>query len=462
MTAQVTSTELMPQRELGPSPAAASPAHQADAWPHTIRALPWLLAGFIAMLWLIPFQDVALPVSLPVDAKLDRFALAGLALVWLAALLARGPDAPHPRRSAVNVAVGSFVVLAAASVLLNVQALANVDDLTIAIKKFALLGAYVIFFYIASTSLRQVEVSAFCGLIVGLACVTALLTIWEYRTGTNLFYDITERLMPPGFSLGAATGDEKFGRPAVTGPTQHGLAVATMLAFAFPFALIGVIRSRGRRKLAYALASAVILAGAAATLRKSAVVVPAAAVVVLFAYRPRALIRLAPLGLVLLMLANALSPGALGSLRGQLRPDRVGGSTSTLGRTQDYTAVAPDVKAHLATGRGYGSYDSHKYRLLDNQYLALLIETGVLGVAAYVAMMLAILLTAHRIIRSGDSSRAPPALAIAGAAAAFIVCNALFDVLAFAQVPYLFFLLAALVVVLAQGAPREVTVRRSA
>jgi O-antigen ligase len=453
----------MPQRELALSPGAASRAHHVDEWPHTTRALPWLLAGFIAMLWLIPFQDVALPVSLPVDAKLDRFVLAGLALVWLAALLARGPAAPHPRRSAVNVTVGSFVVVAAASVLLNVQVLATVDDLTIAIKKFALLSAYVIFFYIASTSLRQGEVSAFCGLIVGLACVTALLTVWEYRTGTNLFYDITERLMPPGFTLGAATGDSEFGRPAVTGPTQHGLAVATMLAFAFPFALIGVIRSPGRQKLAYALASAVILAGAASTLRKSAVVVPAAAVVVLFAYRPRALIRLAPLGLVLLMLVSALSPGALGSLRGQLLLERVGGSASTLGRTQDYDAVAPDVKAHLATGRGYGSYDSHKYRLLDNQYLALLIETGVLGLAAYVAMMLAILLTAHRIIRSGDSSRAPPALAIAGAAAAFIVSGALFDVLAFAQVPYLFFLLAALVVVLAQGAsPREVIVRRQA
>ena len=31
--------------------------------------------------------------------------------------------------------------------------------------------------------------------------------------------------------------------------------------------------------------------------------------------------------------------------------------------------MQPDVAAHPTFGRGYGSYDPHKYRIIDNQYI---------------------------------------------------------------------------------------------
>jgi hypothetical protein len=421
-----------------------------DAWPHTTRALPWALAGFLVMLWLVPFQDIRLPIRLPVDARLDRFVLGGIVLVWAASLLAGGRAAPRLRRTPVNVGVAVFLGLAVASVLLNLQALVNVDDFSLAVKKLALLFAYAAFFFVAASVLRPREVRSFVALTIALACIAALGTIWEYRTGTNLFYDLTAKALPPGFSLGAETLDSEFGRPAVTGPTQHGLALTTMLAFALPLTVVGVVRSPTiGRKLAYSAATAVVVAGTVATLRKTAVLVPAAALLIMLVYWRGQLLRLAPLGLVLVMVIQVLSPGALASIRGQLQPDRLSSSDSTQGRTADYTAVAPDVKAHLATGRGYGTYDSHKYRLLDNQYLVLLIETGVLGVLAYVGMMIAVVAVAHRVIRSGDPERAPPALAAAAAVGALLVAMALFDVLAFPQAPYLFFFMAATAVVCA-------------
>jgi len=39
--------------------------------------LPWGLAGFLVMLWLLPFDSVDLPIPLPLDAKLDRPLLLG-------------------------------------------------------------------------------------------------------------------------------------------------------------------------------------------------------------------------------------------------------------------------------------------------------------------------------------------------------------------------------------------------
>lgn len=434
-------------------PVAAGHVAHDDEWPHTKRALPWLLAGFLVMLWLVPFQDVRLPINLPIDAKLDRFILGGIALLWIAAFLAGGRAAPRPRGGAIGLAVLSFVVLAFASVLLNLQVLLFADDFTLAVKKLALLVAYATFFYIAATSIRPAEVPAFCALTVGLATVTALGVIWEYRIGANLFYDITAAVLPPGFALLPETGDPEFARPAITGPTQHALALTTILALALPFAVVALLRGEGRgRKVMYGVATALILAGAMATLRKTAAVMPAATLLVLLAYRRREMLRLAPLGIVLILAIQGLSPGALASIRGQLEPDRFSSSVSTQGRTADYDAVKPDIKTHLATGRGYGTYDSHKYRLLDNQYLVLLIEVGILGIAAYVAIALAVMIVAHPVIRSGDASRAPPALAAAAGAAAFVACNALFDTLAFPQVPYLFLFVAALAAVSAIGA----------
>jgi O-antigen ligase len=164
------------------------------------------------------------------------------------------------------------------------------------------------------------------------------------------------------------------------------------------------------------------------------------------------MLRLAPLGVVMIFVIQGMSPGALSAIRYQLLPGKVTSSTSTQGRTADYHAVAPDIKTHLATGRGYGTYDSHKYRLLDNQYLLLLIETGVLGLAAFVAMVLAVVRVAHPVIRSGDPVRGPPALACAAVAFAMLVATTLFDILSFPQLPYLFLFIAALAAVSAAAA----------
>src|SRR5271155_4511711 len=67
---------------------AADPAaHRAptprDAFPHTRRPLPWLLAGFLAMLFFVPIAATELKVHLPVDSRIDRFAIVLLVLAWL-------------------------------------------------------------------------------------------------------------------------------------------------------------------------------------------------------------------------------------------------------------------------------------------------------------------------------------------------------------------------------------------
>ena len=178
------------------------------------------------------------------------------------------------------------------------------------------------------------------------------------------------------------------------------------------------------------------------------------------------------LALVLGVLVHFTSPGALGLGASQLEPGHVGGVLTTTDRTARYDAVRPDVLRHPLLGRGFQSYDPHKYRILDNEYLGLLITVGLLGLGAYVAMLATMLGSAHRVLRSTPSARrreavrfgrrpgrhptipsAIPAererssLALAALASVGVVAlaGALFDVLSFPHVPYLLFFLAAMV-----------------
>jgi O-antigen ligase len=433
-------------------PVDAVEAGPGGDWPRTWRAMPWALAVFLTAIFLLPVDSISIPISLPVDSKLDRIALGALAVLWIVVALAGGRFAPRPRHSALDAAVVLFLAVAIASVVINMTTLARLDELELAIKKLGLLLAFAAFFHITVTTVRPGEVQAFCKLIVGLACITALGTILEYRTGMNVFFDFAHAALPPPFAIGAGPEDPEFGRAAVTGPTLHGLEVATMLSLTLPAAIIGMLQApRLKPRIAWAVATALIFSGAVATDRKSAAVVPLAIIFVLVLYRPRAMFRLAPLGLVLLALVPVMSPGALGSIKGQLMPGRVSTDNSTTGRTSDYRAVAPDLRTKPAFGRGYGSYDPHTYRVLDNQYLGLAIESGFIGVAAFVILLATTIGVALRPIRSGDPVRGPPALAATAAAIGVGVAAALFDLLGYPQVPYLFFFLAALAVVCAHG-----------
>jgi O-antigen ligase len=418
------------------------------AWPHTTRVLPWMLAAFLVMLWLVPFDSASLPVHLPFESKLDRLVIIAIAFVWVAALLVGGRGMPKLRSSPLNWAVGGFLVAAVTSIVVNASHLANLDELSLSVKKLALLLGYVLFYFLVTSILRPAEVPAFVTLVIGLACITAVGTIIEYRTGLNVFFVWGAKILGPvGLALDPQPPDDPFGRASITGPTQHGLVAALMLTIAFSLCLTRLVEPMQRRRWLVAVAAILILAGAFATQRKSALVVPVAVVAAMVAIRPRQAIRLAPIGVVMALAMPIVAPGALGSIRNQLFTSEVAQSNSTTGRTQDYAAVQPDLAAHPTFGRGYGSYDPHKYRIIDNQYIGLAIETGFVGVGAYLLLLLGVVAAARPAMRSGDPMRGPPALAAACAAVAVGVAAALFDVFAYPQVPYLFLFVAALAVV---------------
>jgi hypothetical protein len=440
------------RRRKEPRRAAPVPAEpEDDLWPHTTRLLPWTFAGFLALIWLTPFNNIAMDVSLPIDLSLDRLVLPVLVVIWVLALGAGGRIAPRLRMTWVHVAIGALLATAFLSVVIDGRYLNQSLELELSLKKLPLMLSYVTFFLIASSAIRLGEVQAFMSYTLGLAIIVALGMIFEYRMKYNPFWSLSDTLLPGFFSVeGNAAGDvtDHIGRRLVRGPAEVPLEAVSMLAMALPIALVRVLHEpRTRQRIGYSLAIIVLIAAAFATYRKSALIVPVSVVFALAWFRRRELLRLAPLGMVTLIIVSSIAPGAIGSTVRQFTRSDATSLPTVSDRSSDYDAVRPDVWSHILLGRGWGSYNHDSYRILDSEILLRTIETGVLGLAVFLLVVITVIASARKLIAVRDPVKSPIALIGALVAVAFLVAAFLYDELSFPHAAYIFLYLVGLVTV---------------
>lgn len=448
-----------PQRETpvgAAAPALAAtpdraPGAAIDAWPRTRRPLPWLMAGFLVMVFLVPFDSIIFKVHLPANASLDRVFEVVMIGVFLATRATGRRVGARRRLTPVEVSVLVFGAVALVSIVLNIDRIYQQNELGFVEKQFWQLAAYGIFFLLVVVTIRVEEVPAFTRLVIVLACLTAVGSIYESRGGGNLFFQLSSSLLRPVATVAAAPMDGKT--PIISGPTGHPLALASMLTIALPFAVMPLLQAqRHWHRVKYLLAIALILAADLSTNRKTATFAPLAALIVLVVYN-RKMLRWTPLALIVLIpVIHFAAPGALGAI-GDIIPSSSGNADYSDGRAQDYAAVAPDILNNVVFGRGYGSMntqDWRTYRILDNQYLDEVFVVGVVGLVSYLGIVFCAMFTAHGVIRRAGT-RAPPALAAAAGCAAFGVLSATYDAAGFPQALYSFLFAAGLTAVMASG-----------
>jgi len=432
-------------------------AERRDAFPHTKRPLPWFLAGFAAMVFFVPINATVLKVNVGVDSHPDRLAVIVLVLAWLwcggdqRALL-------RTRRSKLFVTAAiAYLAISITSLLLNVEQVANLGEFQFAEKQFALLVSFLVVGWFALTALRFEDLRGFASYLIGLAVMVAIGMIVERRTGYNVFYEWSSAILRPIATVEPSptslvrSGVE--GRINIVGPTLHPLAATAMLMMVMPFALVRMVDNASRRSWCLnATALALMLFAAVETERKTAVVVPVVVVIYFACYRPRQMLRLLPLGLVVLVgLVHFASPGTLGTV---LNLGAATKSSSTIHREGDFEAVVPDLLKHPVLGRGYGSVNveqASEFHVNDNEYVDEVRAVGILGLLAYGWMILAPLALARSAIRKRGPTVASLTLAASAGCLAFLVVSALFDVMGFTEVPYLFFLMAVMTTIAAAG-----------
>ena len=430
-----------------------------DNWPHTTRLLPWMLAFFIAIVWLTPFNDISLNANLPVELRLDRIVLPFVVIVWLLALAAGERFAPRLRLTWIHVAIGIFLACAFLSVVTDAHYLNQTLEFQLSFKKLPLILSFASIFLIASSSVRRGEVRPFMTYTLALAVIVAVGMIVEYRTAYNVFWSLSQKLLPHGFSFEGSAVSGLFdsqGRRVVRGPAEVPLEAVATLSMALPIAIVRIMESRRwRPRIAYGLMTGLIVAAIFSTYRKSGFIAPVSVVLTLAYFRRRELLKLAPLGLVLIAMIAVLSPRAIGSVLQQFTRSNAASAATVSSRTSAYDAIRPDVWTHLLLGRGWGSYDPNSNRILDSEILLRLIEGGGIGLAAFILVPASVVGSSRKTIASRDPETAPIALVGASAAVAFFVLAFLYDELSFPHPVYIFFYLVGLETVILRPARRR-------
>ena len=215
-----------------------------DSWPRTRRPLPWIFALFLASIFLLPIDATQLKVHLPFSSEADRFFAAVVIAAWAIGLvMGKRSGRLRLRPRGWSTAMLVFFGIAIISIVLNFDRITNLGEWETAEKRLVLLITLVGLFAVFSVSLRVTELRAFGVLIVVLASITALGTIYEEKAHDNLFYSTASSLLSPIAEVEpapteAGSDPSAPGRPMISGPTRHALSLATILGMAVPFAVV--------------------------------------------------------------------------------------------------------------------------------------------------------------------------------------------------------------------------------
>lgn len=223
--------------------------------------------------------------------------------------------------------------------------------------------------------------------LVAASAVMSLVAVLQHRGIVDLVQLVRRT---PGLSeyqpLTPVLARSGLNRPAgtATHPIEFGVVSAVVLAFAAHLAVFD--RSWGPVRRLGALSA--IAVAVPISVSRSALLVAAVVGVVFAATVPPSVRRRASwFAIGVSVGVFVLVPGLLGTLRGLVVAGRSDPSIST--RTSDYDAVFPFVVERPWLGRGPGTF-LPRFRILDNQYLLSLVETGVVGLVALVALFAAV------------------------------------------------------------------------
>jgi O-antigen ligase len=330
--------------------------------PQIIVSLAALGAWFVTWLspndnWADRYRPVPILIAIFVAANLASFGAAGL----------RPTDALES--SAADR--GLIIVLASAGIaLLIAESVSSRDRLDVVVKGMVLAGT-------------------------AIACVGII----QFASG----YDLAANVRLPG--LQSTTNDAAFITTRsifrrVSGTTVHAIEFSAVLCIVFPAALYLALYQRRRWFISVALIG---IALPMSVSRTAVVGIGIGALVLVLAW-PRSYRRKFYAFTVLYLVAMRLMiPGLLGTIRA-LFVD-AGADPSVSSRTTDYEYVDKFVAERPLFGRGFATFIPTRYDFLDNQYLLSLVETGYVGVSAYLLLLAGGMFVAYRVRRRSTDDR---------------------------------------------------------
>ena len=367
------------------------------AWASYRYFLQWhVLAGSIVLcILIVPIARYGLPITLPFQLEPYRFLVMIVAILWLAALLAEPKSIRLQRtglRGPLLVVLGTLVISVAAN-LGTIHARGVTMDVVF---KFSFFASFMLVTLILGSVLRtRDDIDRVVKVMIGGGAVVAFSTLVENKTGFNVFDHLHQVFPVLVFDpAGAPNGLEVRGSGfRVYGSAQHPLALGAALVLLIPPAIY--LCWRTRRKVWYAALGLIAIA-ALATVARTAVMMLVVEAILLACLKPRAVKRIWWMIPPFLVVVNLAVPATLGTLKASFFPEggliaqqntNPGGDASN--RISDLGPGLKEAQQTFFFGQGWGTrvpanLDPAKTRrILDNQWLGVLLEAGWVGVFAW-------------------------------------------------------------------------------
>ena len=437
-----------------PYPGAYDPRVAGGADTHRVR-ISWvaMIAALVLVVMFIPIRRYALPGALPFELEPYRLLVIAVVTGWVAALLV------DPRVTLKPTGLRGPLLLMLVSVVgsLAVNPAGVGAEQTQVVKSLTFLVSFLlVLMLIVSVITTREDVDRILKVLVGSGAIVAVFAIIESRIDYNVFNDLG-RLIPFLRLEDVPDVPGRGARLRVFASAQHPIALSAAMVMLVPLAAYLAVRTSRRL---WWVAGGLMIVAAVATISRTGILMLFVILVVFAVLRPADARRALPIGLPLLIMMHLAIPGALGSLHDAFVPK--GGLVAEQesdagqlgsGRVADLGPALDQAAAKPVLGEGYGTRitdnNQAKANILDNQWLGTLLETGIVGVFAWVWLF-------GRIVRRlGTRARSDPAgdlgLLLTGLAAsitAFAVGLFTYDAFSFIQVTYIMFILVALASVL--------------
>ncbi len=393
--------------------------------------LTWLLV----LLMFVPQPYVLVGPLKSVGNPAALVALAALA-IWAAARILNLSDAVelHPVRWVLLFFTTAALASYAAGMTRDLTAAEQASMSRVIFQHLALLGVALL--AVDELGARD-RITTLLQRLVLLGAATAGIGILEFAFSG---FDFREVMLLPGLTTNSElVSDTRSGFDRITAGASHPIEFSVVIAALVPLALhFTLYADTGRWR--YRLALVAMLAAIPMSVSRSGFLTLAVGVMVYaVALSHRGRFNALVLGIIGLGVFRALVPGLLGTVRGLFRD--VGTDPSIAGRTEDYQAIPGLMEGHWWWGRGLGTFVPDVYFFLDNQYLAALLQGGLVGLTAFISLHAVGMAVARGIRRrSTDPALRSEGQALAATIAALGAASFVFDAMSFRQSAFLLFL----------------------
>lgn len=410
-----------------------------------------LLGALILVILFIPIRRYVLPGGLPFQLEPYRLLVALFIAFWVTSLLI--DPRVQLRSSGLEGPLFLLVFAALASDALNAGTISTEYLGSSVAKSLTFFVSFLLVFYmVVSVTQRSADITPLLKLLVLGGTVIAVLAVIESRNSYNPFNQLNSvfPFLQPNFSL--KTLPIRGARLRAYGPAEHPIALSAALAMLVPF---GVYLGRKTRRRGWFVAAGMITIGCLATVSRTGVVMLLAEALVFVWLRPAQMKRLWPALLPALLAVHFALPGAIGSLRASFFPK--GGLVQDqrgyrdTGRIGDIGPTFKEISNEPLFGRGFGTrilsgrFINNQLvfpnaRILDDQWLATLLETGLVGAFAWIWIFARTIRRIGRAAKQETGDEGWLYVALVASITAYGVGMLTYDAFSFIQVTFLFYI----------------------